>query len=316
MPVFNDVGHLPSAVERVLGQRDVEVQLVLVDDGSSDGSRSAVSAAAERDERVTALLLPDNRGVAEARRRGVEAATGEWIWFVDSDDHWPQDAAASLLRTALDAQEGGRPVDVVVADALLVPAAGAPRTIPAPRLPVQNASTAVELLLRGAITGHLWNKLFRRELLLGVDFPRARVQSDLALVANALTAAGSIAFCGRTVYEYRKRTGSIITSRHRRAESLAVVDATVLDAASRAGIAATAPAVTYFRLRYIALSGVKDALSGAYDEAESRALVAAARRRIGLRGLRVLAQRRDKRVVLAALAYAPRPLQLRLLGPR
>ncbi|GAA4967591.1 hypothetical protein GCM10023225_07710 [Kineococcus glutinatus] len=312
MPVFNDAEHLPSAIDRVLGQRGVEVQLVLVDDGSTDGSRGIAEEAARRDERVTALLLPANGGVAAARRRGVEAASGDWIWFVDSDDHWPDDAAACLVGAAAAANGA----DVVVADALLVPTSGAPRTIPAPRLPAHTGPQAVGLLLQGVVTGHLWNKLFRRSLLLGVDFPPARVQSDLALVANALAAAGTVTFCGRQVYEYRKRTGSIITSRHRRVESLAVVEQTVVDAALRAGVAPTGAELTYFRLRYIALSGMKDALSGAYDEAESRALVAAARRRIGVTGLTLLARRRDKRIALAALAYAPRRVQLHFVGRR
>lgn len=315
MPVYDDVEHLPAAVERALGQAGVDVELVLVDDGSTDGSREVVRAAAAADDRVVAVLLPQNGGVAAARRAGVEAASGEWVWFVDSDDHWPADGARRLLAAA---ERGGGTVDVVVASAVLVEPSGARRRLPAPVLGsgAVTGPEGVRLLLRGEVTGHLWTKLLRRSLLLGLDFPRSRVQSDMALVAVALAGAREVRTTADEVYEYRKRAGSIITSAHQRADSLEVVDGVVTAAARRSGVPDHDPDLRWFRLRYVALSGLKDALSGAYAPERSRELVARARRGIGLRGLAALARRRDKRLLLAALAYAPRPLQERALGRR
>ena len=314
MPVYDDVAHLPSAVERALGQVGVDVEVVLVDDGSTDGSREVVRAAAAADDRVVAVLLPQNGGVAAARRAGVEAASGEWVWFVDSDDHWPADGAQRLLTAA----GGSGTVDVVVASAVLVEPSGVRRPLPAPELrgAAVTGAEGVRLLLRGEVTGHLWTKLLRRSLLLGVDFPRSRVQSDMALVAVALAEARQVRATAEQVYEYRKRAGSIITSAHQRADSLEVVDGVVTAAARRCGVPDRDPDLRWFRLRYVALSGLKDALSGAYDPQRSRELVARARRGIGVRGLVALARRRDKRLLLGALAYAPRPVQERTLGRR
>lgn len=317
MPVYDDVGHLPAAVERALGQVGVDVELVLVDDGSTDGSREVARSAAEDDDRVVAVLLPANGGVAAARRAGVEAASGEWVWFVDSDDHWPADGAQRLLAAA-EQGGGGSGVDAVVASAVLVEPGGARRRLPAPVLSGGGVTgpEAVRLLLRGEVTGHLWTKLLRRSLLLGVDFPRPRVQSDMALVALALAEAREVRATAEQVYEYRKRAGSIITSAHQRADSLEVVDGVVTAAARRSGVPDHDPDLRWFRLRYVALSGLKDALSGAYAPGRSRELVARARRGIGLRGLAALARRRDKRLLLAALAYAPRRLQELVLTRR
>ncbi len=289
---------------------------MVVDDGSSDGSAQALQLVAAQDDRISFVRQSENSGVARARRRGVETAKGEWVWFVDSDDEWPDDAVGNLLAAAgVTPGRDDDTVDMVVADAELVPMTGGVRRISSPRSGRVTGSAAVEMLLTGDITGHLWNKLFRRRLLLQVEFPPAHVQSDLALVAGALSEARVVVPTSAVVYRYLKRAGSVITSSSRRAESLAVVERSVLGAARRAGVAEDNPALAYFCLRYIALSGVKDALGGAYDEATSRSLLRSLRRRIGVRGVVTLARRRDKRVALAVLAHAPRPVQVRLLNP-
>ncbi|MFB9375715.1 glycosyltransferase family 2 protein [Kineococcus gynurae] len=313
LPVYNDAGRLPSAVENALSQAGAEVELVLVDDGSTDGSAEVVKAAAAKDPRVVAVLQPENGGVSLARRAGVEAARGEWIWFVDSDDEWPVFACAAMLAAAADAASSGREAQVVLARAQLTPPSGVPRLLSSPSTGTLDNREALRALLRGEVTGHLWNKLVRRDLLLGLEFPLARVQSDLALMARILGAATTVACIETVVYHHGKRPGSIITSRHRRVQSLQIVEDVVLEVARRNGFGEDDVDAAYFRLRYVALSGLKDALSGAYDDEASRVLVRAVRARIGTRELALLTRRRDKRVFLALLAHAPRPLQLRLL---
>jgi glycosyltransferase involved in cell wall biosynthesis len=84
---------LPSA----LGQEGVDVEVVVVDDGSTD--RTAAGVAALGDSRIQLVRHADSRGVARARNAGVEAAAGEWIAFLDDDDLW----APRKLRIQLDA---------------------------------------------------------------------------------------------------------------------------------------------------------------------------------------------------------------------
>jgi hypothetical protein len=301
LPVYDDQAHLQDAVERVLAQTGVDVELVIVDDGSTDGSREIGRAAADRDPRVVFVPLARNGGVARARRHGVEAATGSWVWFVDSDDAWPTDAAAQLVAAAAQAAD----TDVVVAAADVTYATGrAPTRHAAPDGPPVDGREAFRLLLTGAVTGHLWNKLFRRELLMGIEFTPARVQSDLAMTAQSLAAARQVAFLTGSVYEYRIRSSSIITSRSRRAESLELI-AGVVDR-----VAGTVqPPLTgtdehrYFVVRYLTLSGIKDAVTGAYSDDERAGHLRRLRSRLGPRELALLARRRDvKRLALAASA--------------
>jgi glycosyltransferase involved in cell wall biosynthesis len=311
MPVYNDVQHLAGAIDRVLGQVGADVQLVIVDDGSTDGSRAVARAAADRDIRITAIELPENGGVAPARRRGVEEARGDWIWFVDSDDDWPPDAAARLAAAA-----GSSPgTDVVVAGARYTFESGkAPKALEPPSGPSVTGREAFAMFLTGRITGHLWNKLFRRDLLLSIDFTPARVQSDLAMVAQAIAGAARVTFLAEHVYDYRVRSGSIITRPTRRAESLRLI-AEALDTTARRLDPAMVDTADYryFVTRYVVLSGIKDAVLGPYDPAERRDQLRRLRGQLRLRDLVLLARRRDvKRLALATSAKVSIPAYRRL----
>ena len=91
VPVYKAEAYLPQCVDSILGQRFADLELILVDDGSPDGSGALCDAYAAADRRVRALHQP-NAGPTPARRRGLAMARGEYICFVDADDwvvpHW------------------------------------------------------------------------------------------------------------------------------------------------------------------------------------------------------------------------------------
>ena len=313
LAVYNDARYVADAIDRVLGQVGVDIQLVVVDDGSTDGSRAIARAAADRDPRVTLIELPHNVGVALARKHGVLEAKGDWVWFVDCDDHWEPDSAARLAAAVAQCPE----TDVVVARARYTFESGrSSALLDAPSGPPVAGREAFGLLLSGRITGHLWNKLFRRALLLRTEFTPARVQSDLALVAQALASAARVSFLPVHVYDYRVRRGSIITSGSSRADSLQLIAGAVASAAGRL----EPPVVDtdeyrYFITRYLTLSGMKDAVLGPYSSAERKRHVRRLRSRLGLRELVLLARRRDlKRLALAVSARLSLPAFRRLLA--
>lgn len=98
MPVYNAAATLPRSLGSVLSQTHAAVELLLVDDGSTDGSRDIIAAAAADDPRVVPVLLPRNGGVAAARNAGIEAATGRYMAFLDSDDWWSDRKLEVQLR--------------------------------------------------------------------------------------------------------------------------------------------------------------------------------------------------------------------------
>ena len=85
MPVYNAAAHLEAAVQSVLRQTLQDLELILVDDGSTDGSAALCDAAAAADRRVRTVHQA-NAGICAARNRGLELAVGEYVSFCDDDD--------------------------------------------------------------------------------------------------------------------------------------------------------------------------------------------------------------------------------------
>lgn len=88
IPVYNAELFLTQAVDSVLGQTYGNIEIILVDDCSQDGSRQIMKAYADRDRRIHLLFNDKNRGVAQTRNIGIQAAAGEYIALLDSDDIW------------------------------------------------------------------------------------------------------------------------------------------------------------------------------------------------------------------------------------
>ena len=98
MPAYNAVKYIHRAVESVLRQTYTDWELLIVDDGSADGTEQLIQNLIEMDERIKLVKNRENIGVAETRNRGVELAKGEWIAFLDSDDIWHPDKLQEQLE--------------------------------------------------------------------------------------------------------------------------------------------------------------------------------------------------------------------------
>lgn len=95
MPTYNCLSYLPKAVASVL-QQNVSLELLIVDDGSDDGSDLWLQALSEQDDRVR-ILKGKHEGVSAARNLAICEAKGEWLAFLDADDYWYEDKLAFQL---------------------------------------------------------------------------------------------------------------------------------------------------------------------------------------------------------------------------
>jgi teichuronic acid biosynthesis glycosyltransferase TuaG len=93
-PVWNAEGTLAEAVASVRAQTRTDWEMILIDDGSTDGSRDRAAGLAAADPRIRLLVLGANRGPAAARNAGIRAARGRFIAFLDADDRWSPDKLA------------------------------------------------------------------------------------------------------------------------------------------------------------------------------------------------------------------------------
>lgn len=115
VPIYNVEDYLKQCVTSILQQTHRNIEVILVDDGSTDASPSIVDSFASADRRVKAVHQP-NAGSGSARNTGIAAASGEWIFFVDADDFWE---GSDCIERCLLAVEGQPAADVLIFDALL-----------------------------------------------------------------------------------------------------------------------------------------------------------------------------------------------------
>lgn len=85
IPIYNTAAYLRKALDSICGQTLKELEIILIDDGSTDGSRGIIEEYAKRDARIRWYAQP-NQGLSVARNRGLLHATGKYIYFMDSDD--------------------------------------------------------------------------------------------------------------------------------------------------------------------------------------------------------------------------------------
>ena len=102
VPVYNVEQFLPRCVESVTAQSYPDWELILVNDGSPDGSPEICDSYADKDSRIK-VIHKSNGGVSEARNVGIQAATGEWICFIDSDDYVAPRYLEAMLSKSGDA---------------------------------------------------------------------------------------------------------------------------------------------------------------------------------------------------------------------
>lgn len=99
IPVYNDEDYVGKCLDSVLSQSGCKIEIICIDDGSTDGSSEILRNYAGRDSRLR-VISQDNKGVSAARNRGIDEAQGRYVLFVDSDDMLAPDAVESLVRLA------------------------------------------------------------------------------------------------------------------------------------------------------------------------------------------------------------------------
>ena len=228
LPVYGVADYLPRCLDSVLAgdlPERVRLQVVAVDDCSPDGSGAILDEYAAREPRLTVLHLAGNRGLGGAREAGLAEATGDYVWFVDSDD-WLADGAVAAVAERLATV---RP-DVLITGFARVYPDGSTEPDTWRRL-IEGVPEAFTLAERPGLLQMIlsaWNKVVRREFLLGLDVHfGAGYYEDISVTYPLLLAADRLSYLDQDVYFYRRqREGAITnTASPRHAEAFAQYDA-------------------------------------------------------------------------------------------
>ncbi len=209
VPVYNARDYLRACTDSILAHSSQELELILVDDGSTDGSGALCDAIAGADARVRAIHQA-NRGPGGARNTGLEAAVGEYVWFVDSDDG-VMPGALERIRAELDRY---RP-DILSFDYRAVAPGGAETDT---RANLGPAGVGFRLGQHPAFLNSMpatWARVWRRGLFLenGIRFPeRVFYGEDLQTSGKLFALAREIRIVPEPLYRYYDRPGSLMNA--------------------------------------------------------------------------------------------------------
>lgn len=205
VPVYNTREYLPAAVDSVLGQTLPDLELILADDGSTDGSAGLCDRlAAEHPAVIRTLHLPCE-GAGPARNAALETARGEYVLFLDSDDTLEPETCARL------AEEIDRTgADVCFFGIRRVPASGSAAPAPAGTVGPVSLESEPSILFRwgDGAGGAAWRRtLFDRQ---DIRFGPWRAGEDLFMTRRMLAAAGSAVLLPDALYNYYIRQDSAL----------------------------------------------------------------------------------------------------------
>ena len=202
LPVYDVEAYLPECLDSIAAQSFGDYEVVVVDDGSPDGSRAIVERYAASDQRIR-LVVRENGGLGAARNTGVTHARGRYLTFVDSDDVLPPGALHDLVSSA---RRTGS--DIVVGSVLRFDKGRTwrPEWVADVHRERREGVRAEEFLpvLRNLYT---WNKLFRRDFYLaqGLSFREGVHYEDQPIITQLYARARQIDVLPDVVYHYRVR---------------------------------------------------------------------------------------------------------------
>ncbi|WP_332025526.1 glycosyltransferase family 2 protein [Kaistella sp.] len=206
IPCFNAEKTLEKCLESVVQQSYANLEIIIIDDGSTDETSLIYNKFQSNDERIL-VLKQQNSGVSKARNTGVKAATGDYICFVDSDD-WAELNYCSELYSLL----VGENADISIVEASYEDENGNVLcSKPISDEKIFDGNRALVLLLEDQeIQSHPWGKLFKADLLKNVHFPEnLKCFEDYSTLFKIFNKAVKVIKSNEKLYHYIQREDSL-----------------------------------------------------------------------------------------------------------
>ena len=212
VPVYNVCSFLQEALDSVLEQTYRNLEIIVIDDGSTDGSERICDDYARRDGRIR-LIHQDNKGLSAARNAGLNLMTGDFVVFLDSDDAFDHDYINSMLKVQVRER-----VDIVICKYSVQRTNGLMRRQeryqqkPTIIHGIYNRNEALSALADADINSSVWNKLYLSQLWDKVRFPEGHVYEDVDTTYKIINKCNSIAVIDQVLYFHRKHDNSITST--------------------------------------------------------------------------------------------------------
>ena len=206
MPVYQVEAHIDECITSILDQTFRDFELILVDDGSLDRCPAICDVYAQKDSRIR-VIHQKNQGLSAARNTGLQAARGDYIGFVDSDDF----IEASMYEKLLDNLEREK-ADISVCGRYKVWGDKKIQEQKSNVYKVMDSAQALALMntnVLGYFDVAAWDKIYKRSCFKGIEFPEGKLCEDWFVMYKLFFNAHRIVYDSIPLYNYRQRTGSI-----------------------------------------------------------------------------------------------------------
>lgn len=210
VPIYNTKEYLDRCIQSICSQTYTNLEIILIDDGSTDGSSILCEQWMKRDKRIR-VFHKKNGGLSDARNCGIDIATGEYIGFVDSDDYIEPQMYEILLNGCIkykakmaccgrfDEFEGKTQKESFIV----------------PTWTWWKSEEAItNLLLWNGLDSAAWDKLYEKKLWDDIKYPYGEISEDVPITGKLIQKAGGIVHVGKPLYHYCHRENSITTSEY------------------------------------------------------------------------------------------------------
>lgn len=211
VPVYNVEHELSCCVDSILVQSYANIEVILVDDGSTDGCPSLCDAYEKKDSRVR-VIHKSNGGLSSARNAGLNCATGEWVLYVDSDDYILNDSCERLLAVGTKYD-----CDIVSADAVREFNGGQEYMVH-DSLADGECYPSRDFIIKSVKPcewyAPAWLNLYNRSFLIenNLFFVEGLLHEDMEMQPRVFLAAKTVAYCAYPFYRYVDRASSIMNA--------------------------------------------------------------------------------------------------------
>ena len=207
IPVYNTAKYLTKCINSVLNQTYKNLEVILVNDGSTDESANICDKFSNRDNRIKVMHIK-NSGPSHARNIGMEVSTGQFIGFVDSDDFLEKDMYETLLNLIQDYE-----ADIAgcsfyrILDNKIIPSyySGKIRQF-------DTVSALEELIRSRGLNSNVWNKIYKKDLIKNIKYPLNMHAEDVMFNFKVFAQAKKLAYIDIPKYYYLIRPAGIMGS--------------------------------------------------------------------------------------------------------
>lgn len=209
VPIFNVEKYLNRCIESLLNQTYKNIELILVDDGSTDRCGEICDMYAIKDSRVK-VIHKKNGGLSDARNVGLNIARGYYISFVDSDD-WVHSDYLKLMYEYL----VNNNADICECDILITSNFVTEITDTIITTDLYDTKSALRELIKDTVFHqHVWNKLYKKESINGIKFPIGKINEDEFWTYKVFGNCNRIVKLNKVLYYYFQRNTSIMGSKY------------------------------------------------------------------------------------------------------